>query len=82
MRRAAISVPANIVEGATRKHKSEYLQFLHISISSLMELTYYIKFARDTTYIEENEYRELFLACEETVKVLRGLINYLERSNV
>ena len=82
MRRAAISVPANIVEGATRKNKKEYLQFLYIAISSLMELGYYIKFAKEVKYLTTGNFKSLTLQYEESVKTLRGLINYIEKSKV
>ena len=45
MRRATISVPANIVEGATRNHRKEYLQFLYTALASLAETGYYIDFS-------------------------------------
>jgi four helix bundle protein len=45
MRRAALSVPANIVEGTARIHGREQLQFLRIAWSSLLEAGYYIHVA-------------------------------------
>jgi four helix bundle protein len=38
MRRAAVSIPSNITEGAARKGDKEFIQFLYISIGSLSEL--------------------------------------------
>jgi len=38
MRRAAVSIPSNIAEGAARKGNAEFLQFLYISLGSLSEL--------------------------------------------
>ncbi len=60
MRRAAVSAPANIVEGSARKNRNEYLQFLYIAISSLAELNYYIRFTKELGYLDTNEYEELW----------------------
>jgi four helix bundle protein len=82
MRRAAVSVPANIVEGSARRGESEYVRFLYIAISSLAELGYYIKFARDVGYLPAKLHAKLAAMQEETAKTLRGLINHIERSRV
>ncbi len=42
MRRAAVAVPANIVEGSLRQYLKEYVQFLYVAESSLGELEYHI----------------------------------------
>ena len=78
MRRAAISVPANIVEGSSRKNQKEYLQFLYISFSSLKELEYYIRFVKEMRYISDGEHNKIWQECQETVKTLKGLIAYIE----
>jgi four helix bundle protein len=80
MRRAAISVPANIVEGSARKSRNEYLQFLYIAISSLAELGYYITFTEKLGYLSANKYDELWARTQETARTLHGLISYIEKS--
>ena len=82
MRRAAVSAPANIVEGSARKNRKEYLQFLYIAISSLSELSYYIRFTKELGYVGANEGKELWRKSQESLKTLQGLISYIERSDV
>ena len=82
MRRAAVSVPANIVEGSARRGESEYVRFLYIAISSLAELGYYIRFAREVGYLPGKSHERLGSMHEETAKTLRGLINHIESSRV
>ena len=53
IRRAIVSVAANIVEGQTRSSKKEFAQFLRIANGSLVEVEYYIGLAFDLGYIEE-----------------------------
>lgn len=80
MRRAAVSVPANIVEGSARKGEKEYLQFLYVARASLTELGYYIKFSKQLGYLKADEYERLWNLSEETSKTLFGLISYLENN--
>jgi four helix bundle protein len=82
MRRAAVSVAANIVEGSARKNKSEYLQFLYIAISSLAELNYYITFSNDLGYLDAKAYDELRTKGQESSRTLQGLISYIQKSKV
>lgn len=59
LRRAATSVPANIVEGAMRGHKKEYLQFLHISRGSLAEVDYFLHLAHRLEYISSVDHEKV-----------------------
>jgi four helix bundle protein len=82
MRRAAVSVPANIVEGSARKNRNEYLQFLYIALSSLAELNYCIRFTKALGYLGSNRYEELWAKGQESLRTLQGLISYIEKADV
>lgn len=59
MRRAAVSIPSNIAEGATRKSKKEYLRFLYIAMGSMSELEYHIHLCRELKYLNESDHAVL-----------------------
>lgn len=81
MRRAAVSVPSNIVEGCARESHIEYLRFLEISFSSLKELHYQFTLAKRLNYIKEEEIVECELILNECGKVLGALIRSLRKGN-
>jgi four helix bundle protein len=74
MRRAVVSVPANIAEGASRKNSKEFLQFLYIAKSSLSEVDYCLHLAFRLGYMTAAVYEKLDSGKEEVAKVLRGLM--------
>ena len=55
MRRAALSVPTNIVEGAARRGVGEFRQFLNIAWSSLAELSYHLFFCTEMGYLSATD---------------------------
>lgn len=79
MRRAAISVVCNIVEGCARHTEAEYLRFLDMAYGSARELEYQASLAHRLSYLNDEAFRALDTACVETSKVLNGLIRALRR---
>ncbi|MCA9952303.1 MAG: four helix bundle protein [Anaerolineales bacterium] len=77
MRRAAISVPANIAEGFKRRDLAEKIRFYNISEGSLEELKYYFILAYDLKYLSENE--SLFKQSDLVGRLLSGLITSTDR---
>lgn len=57
MRRAAISIPANIAEGFKRYHGKEYKQFLHIALGSAAELETLLIIAHELGYLNAEALR-------------------------
>jgi len=79
VRRAVVSIGSNIVEGCARNSEADYLHFLDMAYSSARELGYQISLAYRLGYLSEDAYQELYAKCEETSKVLNGLIRALRR---
>ena len=79
MRRAAVSVPSNIVEGCARDSQTEYLRFLTIAFGSLRELHYQFSLSNRLGYIQ-NQFLDLEKNIIEAEKVLNGLIRSLRKN--
>ena len=57
MRRAAVSIPSNIAEGAARNYTKEYIQFLYIALGSVSETDTQLIISKNLGYIENNDLR-------------------------
>ena len=78
MRRAAVSVAANIVEGAARESEAEFLRFLTVAFASLRELGYFLDLSRRLGYFDAEAAQALLGDYEEAARVLRGLIRSID----
>jgi four helix bundle protein len=77
IRRSAVSIPSNIAEGAARNHKSEFKQFLYISLGSLSELETQLIIAKEIEYIDAEKFNALDDNLISIRKMLLGLIKSL-----
>lgn len=59
LRRAAVSVPTNIVEGVGRQSKKELKRFVTISLGSLAETEYLLELCLRLGYLTEEDYKHL-----------------------
>ena len=76
IRRAAISVPSNIAEGAARHTKKEFVNYLHMAQGSLSELDTQSEIARRLGYLSENHWINIDAQMEQVDKMLSGLIRH------
>jgi len=74
MRRAAVSIPANIAEGFSRQHKNEFVQFLYIAKGSESELATFIELAERIGYLGQEIGESLSTRTNEIGKMIHGLI--------
>jgi four helix bundle protein len=77
MRRAAVSVAANIVEGCARSSQAEYLRFIEIAYSSTRELEYEIGLSRRLGFLPSESASKVERLCTETGRALNGLLRFL-----
>lgn len=72
IRRAAVSVPANIVEGYIKSSTKEFVRFLDISLGSLAELDFHFDLSFDLGYLNQQVLDEYFGYSIEITKLLRS----------
>ncbi len=79
MRRAAVSVAANIVEGCGRDSKRELIRFLDIAFGSLREVEYYLDLAPRLRLCKRQDAAKVSLIQQNTARLLTGLIRTLKK---
>lgn len=80
LRRAAVSVPANIAEGYCRHSRPDYLRFLSIAQGSAGELDTLLSLAHDLSYLDAAAQGQLAELLTEVGKMLTGLTQSLRTS--
>ena len=73
MRRAAISVSSNIVQGSGRSSDVDFARFIEIAYGSLMEAISQRHVAQRRSFITADRFSELYRAAEELARMLSGL---------
>ena len=79
LRRASISVTANIAEGFSRYYFKDKIRFYYQARGSISEIQSFIIFCKDSKIINENKARDMILKYNEVKKLINGLINSISR---
>jgi four helix bundle protein len=79
LKRAVVSVPANVAEGYAAGGKGQFKRYLDIAQGSLAEVEYYLILAHDLTYITSSQYEQAESLRAETGFLLHRLIESLDR---
>ena len=79
IRRAAVSIPANIAEGAARQSDKEFAHFVSIAQGSTSELETELTIARRLGYLAEDGFAKLLTMLEKIGRLITGLSQHLKR---
>ncbi len=80
LRRAVVSVSANIAEGSSRSSHLDFIRFLEIATGSLFEVVSQPAITRNQGFLKEADYRRLCSVAEELVRMLSALRKSLRQS--
>lgn len=81
LRRCAVSLGSNMVEGSGRRSDGDMRRFLQIARGSLCELQYQLLLARDLEYLSRETWDSLAAVSDEIGRMLAGLSGYFKRSH-
>jgi four helix bundle protein len=79
LRRSALSVASNIVEGSARRSTREYVNFLNIANGSAAETLYLLSVARRLELLQHSDFNPLSERYSEVTRGLQAMIHTLER---
>ena len=78
LRRAAVSIPANIAEGQGRNSRGDFRRFLSMAHGSLREIETHIHIAARLGYINQGQKETILSQCGEVGRLVKGLSNSLD----
>jgi four helix bundle protein len=78
IRRASISISANIAEGCGRGGKAEFTRFLTIAFGSASEVEYHLLLAKDLSYLKPDDYEKLNENVTQIKRMLTALIKKID----
>jgi len=81
MKRAAVSIPSNIAEGAGRNTKKDFARFLNISLGSAYELETQLILSFDLGIINKEQLDKITNTINEVQKMIHGLLKSLQKDN-
>lgn len=79
IKRASISVMANIAEGHGRRSRNEFANFLNISRGSAIEVQSHLYVALDLGYISERDFSDIYAMLDEVSRMTVALSQYLRK---
>ena len=79
LRRAALSVPSNIAEGAARRGRADYLRFLDIALGSASEADYLLDFCLEVDLLGTPAHGDCRNCTQQVVRALQKLIEAVEQ---
>lgn len=77
LRRAAVSVSANIAEGSSRASGKDFSRYIEIAFGSLCETVSHLYLAKQNGFLEQDQYKRLYSTAEELSKMLSAFRNTL-----
>jgi len=77
IRRAAVSIPSNIVEGSARDSVLEYIRFLEMAYGSSIEVEYQLELAKELALVTDQNYRATIELARNTAMTLNSLVRAL-----
>jgi len=79
IRRAAVSIPSNIVEGKARGSQKDYKRFVLIARGSLEEVKYQLFLAKELNYLPSESYSQIRSQADYVGRLVNGLLKSINR---